>query len=378
MQTEQQLTSDLLGYIAESLDVPADLQKEAATTYRELGKFLVVMDAQDRRRQPAVYAQGSSSIGTAVRPVVRADDFDVDLVYERPIARTSTTQEQLKEEARDRLEAYLAHLRQLGRQVPRLIPKARCWALEYPRWHMDVVPTIPEEPEDEHSTRLLISDRDQRAWLVTDPEGYRKWFLNRMATQFAEIREQLARSTGRAVEDVPTWEVKTMLQRGVQLLKRHRDVHFRDDGNLKPASIVLTTIAAGAYVGQGNIADVMVGFCAAARRIDRRQGVSNPVIPEENFVRRWEGEPELEQAFFGWVGKLERDLVVMRDTRGLQNVGAKLQEMFGAAKAAMERLGKAVADQRDAGSLRVTGAGTLGATGAAALAPHTFHGGAEV
>ncbi len=52
--------------------------------------------------------------------------------------------------------------------------------------------------------------------------------------------------------------MKTTLQRTVQALKRHRDLHFADAPKDKPASIVITTLAARAYRGQGSLFEVLV------------------------------------------------------------------------------------------------------------------------
>ncbi|MDO8349395.1 MAG: nucleotidyltransferase [Planctomycetota bacterium] len=375
---EQQLISQLLGDLADSLDVPADLQRAAAVEYNDLGSFLKERDHEDGRRDPDIFPQGSSSTGTVVRPITRKDDFDVDLVYLRPLQRESITQEQLKEEAHSRLQAYLTDLERRKKEVPKMETKGRCLALVYPRWHMDVVPMIPEELSSTTNSKLLITDRKERAWLVTDPKGYRDWFLRK--SDFTKLREGIAMKAGRPVEQIPAWEVKSSLQRAVQVLKRHRDWHFRLTEDKKPASIVLTTIAANNYGGQNEIADALVAFCRGARNLEREGGVRwvrNPTIREENFIEKWKDDATLETEFDKWVDKLERDLVALGKARGLQNVGIHMQEMVGdVAKSVLEKFGGTMRTEREEGRLRVSSMGVLGATGVAAVAPHTFYGGA--
>jgi hypothetical protein len=68
-----------------------------------------------------------------------------------------------------------------------------------------------------------------------------------MEREFAETRSVLAKQMD--VEEVPDWYVKTTLQRTVQALKRHRNIYFVDGPENRPASIIITTLAARAYCG---------------------------------------------------------------------------------------------------------------------------------
>ena len=69
-----------------------------------------------------------------------------------------------------------------------------------------------------------------------------------MEIEFNARREFLAESMQEArVEDVPEYQVKTPLQQGIQILKRHRDIMFVEDPDDKPISIIITTLAAHAY-----------------------------------------------------------------------------------------------------------------------------------
>lgn len=376
---EQQLISQLLGKLADSLDVPPELQSEAAAEYNDLGRFLKGNDKEDRKRDPDIFPQGSSSTGTVVQPITRKDDFDVDLVYVRPIQRQSTTQDQLKSEAHDRLQAYQRDLKRRGKHVPKLESKPRCLSLTYPKWHMDVVPMIPKDL-DTASTTLLISDRDEREWMETDPKGYRDWFLSR--SQFVKLREDFARAAGRPVQQVPVWEVKSPLQRAVQVLKRHRDWHFRTTPDQRPASIVLTTIAANNYHGQGEVADVLVAFCKGARtleQVDGKRWVRNPTIREENFISKWQKDKQLEPEFDRWVQKLESDIAALRNSQ-LPDMRVPLQEMVGPdlAKAVLVNFGNETTARRENGKLYVSSTGLLGATGVSTVASHTFYGCTEI
>ena len=52
------------------------------------------------------------------------------------------------------------------------------------------------------------------------------------------------------IEEVPTYELKTPLQRAIQLLKRHRDVMFADNPEVAPISMILTNLSGRAYNGE--------------------------------------------------------------------------------------------------------------------------------
>ena len=62
-----------------------------------------------------------------------------------------------------------------------------------------------------------------------------------------------------SVDDVPTFAVRTPLQKSVQILKHHRNVMFEglDDA---PISIIISTLAAQAYDGEGGTYDAVIGI----------------------------------------------------------------------------------------------------------------------
>jgi len=114
------------------------------------------------------------------------------------------------------------------------------------------------------------------------------------------------------VEEIPTYAVKTPLQSVVQLLKQHRDVMFEDNPDVKPISIIITTLAAKAYNNETNLADAFINIINGMERYleENEKGkfvVSNPVNPLENFADKWEEESEKEVAFFEWIEQLKKD-----------------------------------------------------------------------
>ena len=94
MLTSEQIGSlnQLLGFALESLDIPPELQARATAVYDALGQWVLEHDAHAGRREPDFFPQGSAALGTATMD----DDWDIDAVYQRQIARASITQELLK------------------------------------------------------------------------------------------------------------------------------------------------------------------------------------------------------------------------------------------------------------------------------------------
>ena len=201
------------------------------------------------RGENRIFPQGSFRLGTVTRRMNGDIDIDIDCVAVRDIDRSSITQEELKEEVGLAVKAY-ARRPDSGRPI--ITESDRCWTLTWPGMHLDVLPAIPASA---FLDGLLITDKSVRAWQHSNPVGYANWFHGRMAAEFREEEVRLAKAL--QVDDVPAWQVKTSLQRSVQALKRHRDLYFIDRPEHRPSSIVITTLAAKAYSGGGDLLDVL-------------------------------------------------------------------------------------------------------------------------
>lgn len=368
--------SQLLALLAENLDIPLELDRRLTAAYEDLGAFLK-QDAEELFRASAeVYPQGSRRLGTLVRPVEEDADYDVDLVYRRDVARTSVTQQQLKESAGEQLKRYVQRKRKLDpANAPSLREGGRCWTLEYDGFHLDILPAIRDD-EDLVPDGILITDRDLHRWQHSNPRGYARWFRNR--TDFDVERVKLAKSLGVTVEAVPKNRVRTPLHRVVQLLKRHRDLVFAADDDVRPASILITTLAAHAYERQPDVESAMRGVLERIEHGIRREGgkwwVANPADPRENFADRW--NEDRAKAFSAWLVRVKDELGDLRRARGLDEVTTVLAKSFGktASTNAMTKLGQQALEQRERGTLFVTSTSTLSDRGTVAVPPHRFYG----
>lgn len=214
----------------------------------------------------------------------------------------------------------------------------RCWILDYAdgaQFHMDVLPALPNGAEQRlllekaqfdarwADTAIAITDREvptytvrTQAWPRSNPKGYGEWFKSRMAAVLARRKQMLVESLKKrgvtaSVEKLPDYRVRTPLQAAVMLLKRHRDNMFARDPDLKPISVIITTLAGHAYGEEDTIAGALFSILGGMDRYIHRDGakyvIPNPTDPFENFADKWEKEPRKAQAFFQWLEQARED-----------------------------------------------------------------------
>jgi hypothetical protein len=95
----------------------------------------------------------------------------------------------------------------------------------------------------------LVPDKELHHWKPTNPVGYRKLFEQRAMLQpVLRLLKTERYAADAAIEPYPAPKrIKGVLRRIVQLCKRHRDIHFADNTELAPLSIIITTLAARSY-----------------------------------------------------------------------------------------------------------------------------------
>jgi len=306
----------VLKKIIEKIELPETAYISAEKRYQDLGQWLHRPDSSCKFFSPDVFSQGSFRLGTAIKPD-KDEEYDLDMGcnLSRNVTKGSITQKALKELVGHELELY-RHARGIKES---LSEKRRCWRLDYAddmSFHMDIVPCMPEGSESKvnlknrmiESTGLderLASDVSNLAvsitdntdvdydiksykWRVSNPEGYARWFESRMrsATAFLNEREYSIKAS---IEELPYYKWKTPLQVAIQLLKRHRDTMFKSDDDSKPISIIITTLAARAYRGEGEVVDALSNILNSMDQYVNQAvpHVPNPVNPEEDFADKW-------------------------------------------------------------------------------------------
>ncbi|WP_199790166.1 nucleotidyltransferase [Streptomyces canus] len=320
-----QMLSMLLDGAVEVLDISPDLYDNAVGRYEEVGTWL----AEHGSPGWQIYPQGSFRLGTVVRPGTPSGEYDIDLVCWLPLHHESTTQEKLKQRVGDQLTAYSQWKQEQGDTdgPETLEPRRRCWTLGYPGFHLDVLPAIPDQ--DHQPTGIRLTDKDLWEWQRSNPIGYADWFRQR-----SELSLQILDKRHASVADVPTWPVRSPLQRVVQILKWHCMIKFAEDSDNRPPSILITTLAGHAYSGEEDlftavrsVLDNMTGF------IEKRDGkwwVPNPAHEEENFTDKWNEYPERRRAFHAWFDEIATTVTELAgmEGKGLPAVFDRLVKSF--------------------------------------------------
>jgi len=381
--------NDILRQTADNLDISPTKYQEAVDHYTAVGNWL---DDGEFGVPVSLYPQGSFKLGTVVRPLKdgKECDFDIDLVCEIQAEKSGTTPQSVKHGVGSRLKEHAAYRKMLEDEGK------RCWTLNYAEsdgigFHMDILPATPEDRlaisqifdsgvAYDHATQAIaITNRNENgsyAWSTSNPKGFADWFQERQRAIFESLvfeqKDLLFRENQRvfaSVEDVPDQLVKTPLQRGIQLLKRHRDQRFVGHGleDSKPISMILTVLAASLYRGEPDVLTALSNivkaldqharlldpgfafseqakeeFSLITRKADGKWLIPNPVNRKENFADRWhEDQNKRARAFFQWVAWARQDLVDVRLDVEFSEITPLLERALGAqqVKAAGEKLG---------------------------------------
>lgn len=397
--------SEILDELGETLDITESQFNAAVTSYNAVGNWLCNDDSKLKPYHPSVKPQGSFLIGTTIQPYADGQDIDIDLVCELTGKNPLWTQKDLKDIVKEQLEAhkkYESILDEEGR---------RCWTLKYrensvnnDQYHMDILPAViangynvvltkffsESRNVNFDSLAIRITDKellnyqvatDPDHWLQSNPFGYAKWFIDRAETSNLKLF-----SLNESIQPVPKFQKRRLpLQRVVQILKRHRDMMFKDDKE-KPISVIITTLAGYAYQGQTNVLDALVQVIDrmplfVENKLDQDTGepyrfVGNPVNLCENFADRWRDTPAKEKKFNDWLKKVKLDINNTALQSGQHNIIRSLSESFGenAVKKTFSNIGDRARLLTEQGNNRFDAAVGLSTVGASTIKPHKFYG----
>ena len=337
----------ILRDLADELDVPPSKYEAAQERYESVGKWLND-DPKLKNRNTQIYPQGSFALGTVIKPIAD-QEYDVDAICRMDFREKEVTQKALKNLVGDRLKAH-------GTYVKMLDPiegHRRCWRLQYSdgsQFHLDITPAIPDDsarwitlgvPKNQAENAILITDKktwdSDVEWPKSNPAGYVLWFKNRMRLILESRRQAKAIQFSAKVEHIKDYQVRTPLQRVIQLLKRHRDMRYLEDAD-RPISIIITTLAAKAYENEEDIQKALFKVIPLMRNgIEQRNGewwIPNPVNPLENFADKWKETPRKSQLFFEWLTVIEHEYKELLTPEGFKKTGEYLTDAYGSREAA--------------------------------------------
>lgn len=387
MSNRRHTGEELIEDLAKALDIPAERYASADRSYKSVCAWLERPGSRFEHVHIDAYTQGSFRLGTAIRPLSGEEDYDLDIVCEFSVAKTSRTQKQLHDHLGHELRLYAERH---GMKPPE--GWRRCWTLNYAdtaQFHMDVLPAVPDAQRQrllrearslslafvEKSVGITDSEHDNYRvrsddWPVSNPNGYAEWFYERMRPVFETRRRAMMLAEAKAdVAQIPAFRVKTPLQSAIQILKRHRDVRFSEDSGGRPTSIVVSTLAAHAYQQETTISGALLSILTRMDQFVIRRGddywIANPSDPRENFADMWRDEPERKDAFYDWLETARTDFRQAAEQDSVDGFIERLAPRMG------RRLVEAAASSRRPPAPRTALAGFVGRTMQRILdAPH--------
>lgn len=135
-------------------------------------------------------------------------------------------------------------------------------------------------------------------------------------------KNAIAESSNIDIEEVPDYKIKTSLQKAIQILKRHRDIYFKDNLEARVSSVVISTLAAHAYNGEPSLTETLLELTKKMDNYIMKSGdeyqIINPVNPMENFADKWNDNNDLAIAFMSWIKLAHQDIIDI--TNGEDNI----------------------------------------------------------
>jgi hypothetical protein len=393
----------LLTDIVNEISITETQFSNLVKSYGAVGKYLED-DPRLEGYSPLIFPQGSLRLGTIIQPVGKDDDLDVDLVIRLTGKDPSWTQSDLKRIIGNRLKSHGIYKDMLGDEG------RRCWTLLYrhnsdsktERYHMDILPSVAQSGYErilnevlsktyslEQAKRIALRITDNKSrdystsrniltWHSSNPDAYAYWFADRCRTSRI-INE--GRSIMAAIMPIGKLaKEKSILQQVIQILKRHRDIMFKNNHEDKPISIIITTLAARAYQGEDNLVIALNNVVTRMPTLISKNSkneyvVENPVNPEENFADKWPSYPKRQQNFFRWLEAVGNDLNDVLRLKGVQ-LREKLADIVGSDIASAVSRTLIVEHQNNIrnGIAKVTATGSIGSIGKSLNASNCFFG----
>lgn len=300
---DKEYLNNMYDKIAISLDISDSMREKAIASYEALGEYL----DNNIEYKVDVYPQGSFNLGTIIKPINENDDYDFDLVCQ--IEHQFSNAKDLKQIVGNALKQSSRYSKMITKEG------RRCWTLQYSEdahFHMDVLPSINNAKLNDDS--ILITDKQNGDYDFnnSNPKGYAKWFESHN-----KIIQNQNKIICDSVEKVKTKKDKTVLQKTIQLLKRHRDIKYIDktekELDNKPISIIITTILTKLYEPSDDILSLINKFSNNYKQCfkikDGYYVLENPVDTKENFADKWVEYPERKKAFMDWAESVKVDLL---------------------------------------------------------------------
>ena len=159
---------DILKRITEALQLNETRRKLVEDRYKSVSSFIeatpgLFFDAK-------IYSQGSYRLGTTVKPR-QGEEYDLDFVVQIHKNWKTLSFSEVYNSFKDLIESD-------DRWKDLVIEKPRCIRLNYAdEFHMDIISTCTENIHGDIN-RIMVPDRAEHRWGISNPEGYALWLDN--------------------------------------------------------------------------------------------------------------------------------------------------------------------------------------------------------
>lgn len=353
----------LLIDVARRLQLPPAKNADAEKWYRALCTYV------DREGSPLegmvlnCYAGGSFATGTVVASKASKDQHDLDVVIEIDVA-PGTSPSRMLTLLFDAINGGVG-----SRYHGKVRRNSRCVTVTYEcGTTVDLMPIARLPGAGEKAGNLFHWKGQIEYHKPVNPWGFAEHFNATVSFDpgFAQLFESRRRAASgpiveAAVEPLPqTTPLAEKSPRVValQLLKRFRDLRYRNRDGRKPPSIVLAALALELEPAGGSllaeliqIVDHISGRLRRCSANGALLDVCNPAYAPDEFTDRWPENGPAQDLFISDLRHFKVQLAQLKNADlTLTEMKAILQDLFGetAAKSAIESM--LVADQREAAS----------------------------
>lgn len=270
-----------------------------------------------------IYPHGSFRIGTSTKPILN-DEYDLDFILE-------FESEPYTNDPNKVLIDLHSTLNENGNYKGKLSFHKRSVRINYANeFHMDIVPGFAIYRD---SNMILVPDRKLLTWKDSNPKGYAEFFEGKYIFEKSLLEKAFN------IEELPDQEDYTRLQplqKGVQLIKRYRDIYFMErkiEEKYRTKSIILTTLAAHAYQGEYSESMLLSNILSFIENLIVSNHyypfeLSNPANEGEKFSEQW-NNTDTYKYFIDFIGDFKTKWDSVIETEGIHNLQPKLISLFG-------------------------------------------------
>ena len=354
----------LLDFICQELEITDTMFKLAEERYLSIAEYLGGNGSPLATYKPVIHPQGSINTGTTVRPP-KSCEFDVDVICQLAISERAPQQAFLD----------MVYNRLAQRGIYTLKRMNRCVRVQYENeFHIDITPGIPDI--DQGPENILVTDKELGKWKESNPKDYCKWFKAVGQLQPVLLYELIGNRqlTAKAAdaEPLPAPQFsKPVLNRVIQLLKRHRDMIYEGHKDA-PISAIIATLAglSSQYRARNGRFTSRIQFLKTVvadmphfiTRVNGDELVPNPRNPLENYADKWQSKPHRRRIFHEWHVQAVTHFEELLDSigKGKQALFESLSAAYGdkivkAASTRQAQARKTLSENRAIGITRNTG-----------------------